>query len=313
MNAKKLEMDSLSQTRSRILIVLYVFMIALAVVIFFIYARSTGILPQELLMSIPLAGILGVFAAMLIRYLQVDRQEYNLDVSKKIIKSNYHSVLNNSNKNNHMKEEEVLWRSTLQNFLTSNIDAIKDDKALRVNQSRQKISVDTAELDIINIMYANTKARLSDEIFALRRRGNLNLVLGVIVSGLGFCILAYYLTSFTYQKYTTEQFVWFFLSRLSLVILIEVFAYFFLALYRSSLADIKEFQNELTLIENRMLAAYLSIKNNDQAGHGCVIAGLMQERANVCTANGNLGIDQLTLRNLSKALLLASRNDEDKA
>ena len=44
------------------------------------------------------------------------------------------------------------------------------------------------------------------------------------------------------------------MPRLSLVILIEIFAYFFLGLYKSSLTEIKYFQNEITNIEAKYLA-----------------------------------------------------------
>ncbi|MEG8988040.1 hypothetical protein VCT25_19210, partial [Acinetobacter baumannii] len=47
------------------------------------------------------------------------------------------------------------------------------------------------------------------------------------------------------------------------VLLIEVFAYFFLKLYKQSLDDIKYYQNELTNIESKNLAVQIAKQSNN--------------------------------------------------
>jgi hypothetical protein len=64
----------------------------------------------------------------------------------------------------------------------------------------------------------------------------------------------------------TLDFVESFVPRLSLVIFIELFAYFFLRLYKDTLSEIKYFQNEITNIESKHLAVAMAISNNSDEG-----------------------------------------------
>ena len=70
--------------------------------------------------------------------------------------------------------------------------------------------------------------RLYKEIDALSRRGNLNLSLGILTTIIGLGILGYFVLEIDSIPEDKMAFIAYFLPRLSLVILIEVFAYFFL-------------------------------------------------------------------------------------
>lgn len=112
-----------------------------------------------------------------------------------------------------------------------------------------------------------TRKRLRDEIELLARRGNLNLTIGVLTTIFGVGALAYVVLSqpeFPAHADPASSFVFFtsLLSRLSVAIFIEVFAFFFLRLYKSGLEDIRYYQNEITNIESKE-TALLSIANND--------------------------------------------------
>ena len=68
--------------------------------------------------------------------------------------------------------------------------------------------------------------------------------------------------------------VWYvvqFLPRLTLVVLIEIFAYFFLRLYKSSLGEIKYFQNEITNIEAKALALQAAELAGDKESTASII------------------------------------------
>ena len=55
------------------------------------------------------------------------------------------------------------------------------------------------------------------------------------------------------------------LPRLSFVFIIELFAYFFLRLYKEGLDEIKYFQNELTNIESKLISVEVAyITKNDK-------------------------------------------------
>ena len=114
--------------------------------------------------------------------------------------------------------------------------------------------------DAINAAAKLTVARLQDEIRALGRRANLNLLIGIGITITGIGALFVYVWNLGAPKADIK---WtdlgaYFLPRASLVALIEIFAYFFLRLYRGNLAEIKFYQNELTNFESKVLALLAS-------------------------------------------------------
>ena len=81
-----------------------------------------------------------------------------------------------------------------------------------------------------------------------------------------------------------------FVPRLTLVILIELFAYFFLSLYKASLAEIKYFQNELTNIESKELALQAALNS----GEASMISDIVSKLA-LTERNHILSKDQTTV------------------
>lgn len=117
--------------------------------------------------------------------------------------------------------------------------------------------------------------RLLGEVFALGRRANVNLILGIATSLTGLAILAWYVFVSEHNFHDPRQMALEFMTRLSLVVFIEIFAYFFLRLYRTSLLDIKYFQNELTNTEHKMVAleAALGLQDKSLIEKICQILG----------------------------------------
>jgi hypothetical protein len=96
-------------------------------------------------------------------------------------------------------------------------------------------------------LYEGLIFSLEREILNLGRRANLNLVMGTGVTVLGLSLLAYFVFYAMHPSSSeTLDIAIYFGTRLTLVVFIEVFAYFFLRLYRYSIFEIKYFQNELT-------------------------------------------------------------------
>lgn len=112
--------------------------------------------------------------------------------------------------------------------------------------------------------------RISSEISSLEKRGALNLVLGIITASFGMIYLLQ-------LKSPTDLID--FLPRLSTVLIVEVFSYFFLRLYKSTLAEIKYFQNESTNIEYNFVALELAIETkNEKLIEKCISKFLEIER-----------------------------------
>lgn len=106
----------------------------------------------------------------------------------------------------------------------------------------------------IRLQFSITRQRLSAEIDALKRRGNANLFLGILITAAGVTTLVLTLTSSPIGVASAWDFFSHYFPRLTLVVLIELFAYFFLRLYKSNLDDVKYFQNELTNVEAKHVA-----------------------------------------------------------
>ena len=126
-------------------------------------------------------------------------------------------------------------------------------------------------------------SRLKMEVRALMRRGNLNLVLGTVTTVAAAILLAYIALTTTAIVDTTHDWRYYmptFFVRLSVVIFIEIFAFFFLRLYRSSLTEIKYFQNEITNLEAKCLALEFAILAGDDVSANKVVDQLARTERN---------------------------------
>lgn len=144
----------------------------------------------------------------------------------------------------------------------------------------------TNQLKEVEAVFSRTLERLYAEISALSRRGNLNLSLGILTTIIGLSILGYFVIEVDSIPEDKMAFIAYFLPRLSLVILIEVFAYFFLKLYKSSLSEIKYFQNEMTNSEAKLAAIKCSIMTSDSAATSSVIQTLATTERNAVLDKG---------------------------
>lgn len=144
-----------------------------------------------------------------------------------------------------------------------NIQAKLESEALGeyVSGIKQIIAGKSKE-EMLEGQFNNMTRRLSTEVDDLAKRGNLNLFLGIMTTLIGLSALAY---SVFYSPETRapEELLVYFIPRVSLVLLIEIFAYFFLRLYKQSLSEIKYFQNEITNVESKQLA--VSIMSGNQS------------------------------------------------
>lgn len=118
--------------------------------------------------------------------------------------------------------------------------------------------------DVI-IHFRKTEKRLIDEIDGLKRRANTNMILGAIIAFVGVLGLVTFILSEPEQPETDITLIivhW--ITRLSLVSFVEIFAFFFLKMYKTELLSIQYYQDELTGIESRKIALLFSIIHNNQ-------------------------------------------------
>jgi hypothetical protein len=95
---------------------------------------------------------------------------------------------------------------------------------------------------------------LNDQIAELGRRANVNLAMGGAITTIWLSILGYFVYTVHLAPLETTASLIYIGKRLTLVVFIEVFAYFFLRLYRYSIFEIKYFQNEITNARFKIVA-----------------------------------------------------------
>ncbi len=156
-------------------------------------------------------------------------------------------------------------------------DAIKEVFAVEAGRLEAQLS-DSLGLDRLAATSKSSVSRLMREISDLRLRSNINLLIGMLITAGGLWLLWSTVSMVDASellrvlasegKESDSKFfknlVLPIIPRVLLVVFVEVFAYFFLRLYRDGLSEIKYFQNELTNVESKLTAiefAYITKSN----------------------------------------------------
>ncbi len=128
--------------------------------------------------------------------------------------------------------------------------------------------------------------RLENEIERLNRRGGANLGIGSTIAISGIVVLAVFLYDSQYDGFKGVSFIIHLLPKFSFVLIVELFAYFFLRLYKNGFEEIKYFQNEITNIEMKTMALKyaLEYKNEDMIKE--LSLNLMQTERNFVLEKG---------------------------
>ncbi len=160
---------------------------------------------------------------------------------------------------------------------------------------------------------AKTINRLTEEVKNLGKRANFNLWLGMIFAISGAIVLGELALSSKSpsalalpaesgetisapagDSETTADTAWLlseYLPRLSLAIIIEVFAYFFLNLYRASMVEIKYYQNEVTNVEMMLSAMNLAVLRSREAKIDSLIDRLAETERNFVLKKGESTVE----------------------
>ena len=137
-----------------------------------------------------------------------------------------------------------------------------------------------------------TSVRLIAAKESVARRSNINLYLGIVVTTAGVAALVYFLPAMRGNtNSTTAQFLFSFLPRVTLILVLEIFAYFFLNLYRSMAEDVKYYHNEISNVDARCLAAKLAVIKGNEASFTHVVQSLATTERNVILHENDLTPD----------------------
>lgn len=147
--------------------------------------------------------------------------------------------------------------------------------------------------------------RLKREIADLRLRANINLIIGMLITTIGVYLLWQTVlmvdTSTLLRAFASEgeesnskfikNLVLPLIPRVMLVVFVEVFAYFFLSLYKGGLSEIKYFQNELTNVESKLAAVQFSYVTKNEDGIKLAIESLSKTERNFILEKGQATVD----------------------
>lgn len=124
------------------------------------------------------------------------------------------------------------------------------------------------------------KRRLRYEIKRLTRSANVNLAFGSVSTIAALCFLGYEIFNQKSDFANLNQLLSYYIPRISIVIFVEVFAFFFLKIYKANLADIKYFNNELTNIDMKLIGMQIAVQNKSKVDLKFTIDTLLNTERN---------------------------------
>jgi len=128
------------------------------------------------------------------------------------------------------------------------------DVALELEARFAAASVEAVRVAEIRASFETSHQRLKSELASLSRRSNLNLVIGVVTSSLAVALLAYMVLGIAEPFKSITDLLSHYIPRVTVVLFIEVFSFFFLRLYRATLAEIRLYQQDITALALRQVA-----------------------------------------------------------
>ncbi|MFA6137014.1 MAG: hypothetical protein WC667_02895 [Sulfurimonas sp.] len=181
--------------------------------------------------------------------LAVDKQQYKLidDINKRLSVYESREGLSET-------EKERITNLAAKQISEEAINKIFTDKTTELKNDLKMVM----NLDSLANHTSRTIKRIKSELDRLNRNSDVNLMLGMTITTIGIGFLFY--TIIVHGDFSVKdgETIWNvilpFIPRFTLVVFIEIFAYFFLRLYKENQSEIKYFQNELTNIESKSFA-----------------------------------------------------------
>lgn len=161
--------------------------------------------------------------------------------------------LNNSNTD--IEEFNDRIEALIQESITSEkmLHKINNKYSLEIIQQNNLEKIDHG-FNLIN-------NRIKSEIVRLTKSANINMLFGSIITIMAVIALGYEVFSTTITFNDMIKLLSHYIPRITLLIFIELFAFFFLKIYKANLADIKYYHNEKTKIDLKRIALKTAINN----------------------------------------------------
>jgi len=202
----------------------------------------------------------------------------------------FKSVKIKEDKNSKQTQEELLaLRKELNDFKENTVNESQIDEIIKTLNEKIKHEAASDLLNEYKVLanknisdaaetrlechFLRIMSRLTGEIKELGKRAKINLIIGSITALSGVSIFMLFVFERVSPDAANNYLVTEFAPRISLVIVIEVFAYFFLGLYKSNLSEIKYFHNELTNVESK----YIALEEGNAIDDSSIIKDIVKE------------------------------------
>jgi hypothetical protein len=154
-----------------------------------------------------------------------------------------------------------------------------EDVARSVEQQLAETVAEARRVQFIRENLVSNLARLRSETASLGRRAALNLTIGAVTTLIAASVLFYLVVAQEKQFDSVPIMLNYYIPRLSLVVFIEVFAFFFLRLYRATLMEIRVCQRETTDFALNISAIETAWASEEPSSKGRVAEAIVNGRA----------------------------------
>jgi len=268
--------------------------IGASIVIFIAYYQ--GLIDWKWWIVIGTTLLLISIGALIFGYLQDRTAEFMLEdrwdteYHKKI--SKYRSLANDVSVMSFL--DDIDKNEILTTIKRNYKDTILDELLADREEDSSPVTTDEMRLNQINDAYEvldSLTGRISGEISSLSTRANVNLVIGCVTTFLSIGILIMFTQSLPRSFENSLELASYYIPRLSVVVFVEVFAFFFLRLYQSNLDEIKYYRNEATNIDFRHTALRTAMINNDTENTKLIISEFLKVERNSILQRGETTVE----------------------
>ncbi len=162
-------------------------------------------------------------------------------------------------------------------------EIIEETKKNVIDKLTEDIKEDIAKNERYKVIYENlnySKSRLENEISSLNKKANRHLWIAVFITSLVVIFLVVNTLLNKNEFDNVANFLYFFIPRLSLMVFIELFSFYFLSLYRTNSNEIKYYQNELTDLEYKSMSLKMALLGNNEAKVDYLIDEILKTERN---------------------------------
>lgn len=253
-----------------------------------------------------LSGFLLLFATVFVSYLFMvgfnprslrkrkankEEQQFDIDEKKEIIKllDSLHTAIEKGKLESALSEQE---RQQVISTISQTVKTQLNISLLEMIESKYGSVVYRDKLgDKAEKLLNSTISRLESYNEDLKKKASVNLIYG-IASTIGAIMLLVFVLMNTQAPETNSQIdtVFYYTSRLFLVLLVQGISIFFLNLYKSTLNNILYINNEITNHESKRDALVMSINGNSDDNLASVLVGLSSTERNFILKKGESSI-----------------------